>query len=284
MVIHLHSVWLLPIIALCAQAVDAAALKNGHVAEVVRDVQITQSGAAPMPAKVNAAVRDASTIETGRDSRAEIAFGDRTVVRLGDNTHLRVDSHSRSFDLAAGAYQLAVTAPDFKTYTQPTRVVANMPALAVTLSVEGITSVVTVTDKIDEPTVDASVSLDATVITGDKIDDLPDDEESLLAYLQSLAGGEGNAQLIIDGFEGGRMPTRDQIAQIIIEPNSFNANGTGPRITIRMNGQEILDADQTKIPDLKDKPAQAPAPKDKPLRGYISLQSHSGRVEFRGAG
>ena len=103
MVIHLHSVWLLPIIALCAQAVDAAALKNGHVAEVVRDVQITQSGAAPMPAKVNAAVRDASTIETGRDSRAEIAFGDRTVVRLGDNTHLRVDSHSRSFDLAAGA-------------------------------------------------------------------------------------------------------------------------------------------------------------------------------------
>ena len=49
---------------------------------------------------------------------------------------------------------------------------------------------------------------------------------------QSLAGGEGNAQLIIDGFEGGRLPRRDQIAQIVIEPNSFNATGTGPRITI----------------------------------------------------
>jgi hypothetical protein len=48
-----------------------------------------------------------------------------------------------------------------------------------------------------------------------------------------------------------------------------------------MNDQKVLDADQTKIPDLKDKPAKVAAPKDKPLRGYISLQSHSGKVEFR---
>src|SRR6266513_4267657 len=102
MVIHLHSVWLLPVIALCAQAVDAAALKNGHVAEVVGDVQITHGGTAPTAAKVNTAVTEAS-IETGAASRAEIAFGDRTVVRLGDNTDLRVDSQSRGFDLAAGA-------------------------------------------------------------------------------------------------------------------------------------------------------------------------------------
>ena len=55
----------------------------------------------------------------------------------------------------------------------------------------------------------------------------------------------------------------------------------GPRILIHMNGQEILDADQSILADLKGKPAKAPAPKDKPLRGYLSLQSHSGTVEFR---
>jgi hypothetical protein len=137
-----------------------------------------------------------------------------------------------SLDLAAGQYQFAVTAPDFKPDVRLVRVAANTPALVVTLSVEGITSIVNVTENVDQPVVDASLSLDATTLTGEKIDALPDDEESLLAYLQSLAGGEGNAQLIIDGFEGGRLPTRDQIAQIIIEPNSFNANGTGPRITI----------------------------------------------------
>jgi len=137
-----------------------------------------------------------------------------------------------SFDLAAGQYQIAVMAPDFKTDVRAVRVTANTPAVVVTLSVEGITSIVNVTGTLDQPIVDASLSLDATTLTGEKLDALPEDEESLLAYLQSLAGGEGNAQLIIDGFEGGRLPTRDQIAQIVIEPNSFNANGTGPRITI----------------------------------------------------
>ncbi|HLQ75868.1 MAG TPA: carboxypeptidase regulatory-like domain-containing protein [Terriglobia bacterium] len=142
------------------------------------------------------------------------------------------DAGSFSFEIPAGQYQLGVTTPDFKAVTQPIRATANMAALSITMSLEGISSVVEVIDKINEPTVDASLSLDAQVLTAEQINDLPDDEESLLAYLQALAGGEGNAQLIIDGFEGGRMPTRDQIAQIIIEPNSFNANGTGPRITI----------------------------------------------------
>jgi len=138
-----------------------------------------------------------------------------------------------SFNIPVGQYQLVVTTPDFKTHVQALRVVANMPSLAITLSLEGITSVVEVTaDSRTQLLIDASQSLDATVLTQDQINDLPDDQDALLEYLQMLAGGAGNAQLIIDGFEGGRLPTRDQIAQIIIEPNSFNANGTGPRITV----------------------------------------------------
>jgi hypothetical protein len=139
-----------------------------------------------------------------------------------------------SFDIAPGEYQLAVTAPDFKVYTQTVRVAANMRPLAITMSLEGITSVIEVREggANSEVVVDASSSLDATTITAEQLKDLPDNEEDLLKYLQMLAGGEGNAQLIIDGFEGGRMPTRDEIARIVIEPNSFNATGTGPRITI----------------------------------------------------
>ena len=49
-----------------------------------------------------------------------------------------------SFDLSAGQYQLAVTAPDFKTHTQAVRVAPNMAALSVTLSLEGITATVDV--------------------------------------------------------------------------------------------------------------------------------------------
>jgi hypothetical protein len=55
----------------------------------------------------------------------------------------------------------------------------------------------------------------------------------------------------------------------------------GPRITVRLNGRTILEADQSELPDVSSRPAGAPAPKDKRRRGYVALQSHSGRVEFR---
>lgn len=65
------------------------------------------------------------------------------------------------------------------------------------------------------------------------------------------------------------------------EWNTIEVACAGPRITVRLNGQTILEADQTQLADVKTRPAAAPAPKDKPRKGYVALQSHSGRVEFR---
>ena len=65
------------------------------------------------------------------------------------------------------------------------------------------------------------------------------------------------------------------------EWNTIEVTCTGPRITVRLNGRTILEADQSKLPDVDSRPAGAPTPKDKPRRGYVALQSHSGRVEFR---
>jgi hypothetical protein len=65
------------------------------------------------------------------------------------------------------------------------------------------------------------------------------------------------------------------------EWNTIEVACAGPRITIRLNGRTVLEADQTELADVKTRPAGVPAPKDKPLRGYVALQSHSGRVEFR---
>jgi hypothetical protein len=65
------------------------------------------------------------------------------------------------------------------------------------------------------------------------------------------------------------------------EWNTIEVKCAGPRITIRLNGQTILEADQSELADVNSKPAAAPAPKDKPRKGYVALQSHSGRVEFR---
>jgi hypothetical protein len=65
------------------------------------------------------------------------------------------------------------------------------------------------------------------------------------------------------------------------EWNTIEVTCTGPRIAIRLNDQTVLEADQSELTDVKTRPPTAPAPKDKPRRGYVALQSHSGRVEFR---
>jgi hypothetical protein len=67
------------------------------------------------------------------------------------------------------------------------------------------------------------------------------------------------------------------------EWNSVEITCTGPHIRITINGVQIVDVDQNTIEDLpaKNKPKGIPAPKEKPLLGFIALQSHSGTVEFR---
>jgi hypothetical protein len=53
--------------------------------------------------------------------------------------------------------------------------------------------------------------------------------------------------------------------------NTVDVECVGPRIRISINGHEVLDVDQTTVKEIKDKP----------LSGYVCLQSHTGKVEFR---
>lgn len=55
------------------------------------------------------------------------------------------------------------------------------------------------------------------------------------------------------------------------EWNAIEIECKGPNIRIEMNGVEVLKVDQSTNPKIKDKP----------LEGYVCVQSHSGVVEFR---
>lgn len=55
------------------------------------------------------------------------------------------------------------------------------------------------------------------------------------------------------------------------EWNTVDIECIGPRIRVTINGQEVLDVDQSAIEEIKNKP----------LKGYICLQSHTRKVEFR---
>jgi hypothetical protein len=94
--------WLLLLICCLGGGIHAAPLRDGHLTEMARDVRVSLPGASPAHAVNGGAVADGS-VHTGRDSRAEITFGDQTVLRLGDNTDVSIESNRRSFDLVSGA-------------------------------------------------------------------------------------------------------------------------------------------------------------------------------------
>jgi hypothetical protein len=64
---------------------------------------------------------------------------------------------------------------------------------------------------------------------------------------------------------------KEQAAKAAPAWNKIEIECVGPRITITLNGKKVLDVDQTTVAAIKDKP----------LKGYINLQNHGTRVDFR---
>lgn len=63
----------------------------------------------------------------------------------------------------------------------------------------------------------------------------------------------------------------EQAAKPAPQWNRIEIKCVGPRVEITLNGKKIIDVDQTTNPEIKDKP----------LEGYICLQNHGSRIDFR---
>src|SRR6478752_331107 len=83
-------------------------MKEARVTQVVKDVKILPSQAAPRPATVSDTVRGDTAVRTGVDSRAELTFSDLTIARLGANTIFSFNEGSRTVELGNGAILLRV--------------------------------------------------------------------------------------------------------------------------------------------------------------------------------
>jgi len=66
--------------------VSADELKEAKVTQVIQDVRVLPSGAAPRPAALNDNVRQGTAVQTGVQSRSELTFKDQTITRLGEKT------------------------------------------------------------------------------------------------------------------------------------------------------------------------------------------------------
>lgn len=118
----------------------------------------------------------------------------------------------------AQALKLIVTAPGFATQefevTVPPRTTSQTVTVAMTLA--NIETDVTVSASEQQEAGGLTESLSQA-----EIDQLPDDEEELQRMLEEIAGP--GATIRVDGFSGGRLPTRDQIARIVVRRDAYSA-------------------------------------------------------------
>lgn len=91
-----------------ARSACAAPLKAARVTQVIQDVKLLASQAAPKPAAVSDDVSAGMAVRTGVESRAELTFSDQTLARLGANTVFRFNDGTRNLDLGGGSTLLCV--------------------------------------------------------------------------------------------------------------------------------------------------------------------------------
>ena len=135
--------------------------------------------------------------------------------------------------LAPGKYTLQAVAPGFA----PSE--SKEVDLASARQNVDLTLRVTIEEKVtiaETPvSTEATNNANQTVIAGKDLDALPDDPDELAAALQALAGpsiGPNGGQIIIDGFTGGSLPSKDAIREIRINQNPFAAENDQPSARI----------------------------------------------------
>jgi len=86
--------------------VRADELKEAKVTQIIQDVRVLPSGAAPRPAALNDDVRQGTGVRTGIQSRSELTFKDQTITRLGEKTIYSPGAGVRTIDVGSGQFLL----------------------------------------------------------------------------------------------------------------------------------------------------------------------------------
>lgn len=135
--------------------------------------------------------------------------------------------------LAAGDYILDIESPGFKTVSQKISVRSGKNLLEIKLEIEEIKVNVDITQSEREKQLDEAFNEN---FTENQIEALPDDPEEIRKELQRRYGDD--IVIRVDGFEGRRIPPKEQIASIKVIKSSFDAE-------FHEIGQTIVDI-QTK--------------------------------------
>ncbi|GAB4170800.1 MAG: hypothetical protein Fur0032_09830 [Terrimicrobiaceae bacterium] len=88
-------------------SIHAATLESAEVTAAINTV-ILVDGSASRPASIGDVLRGASSLETGKKSRAELTFNDKTIARLGANSVFSFSRGTRDLELNRGVILMQV--------------------------------------------------------------------------------------------------------------------------------------------------------------------------------
>jgi outer membrane receptor for ferrienterochelin and colicin len=123
--------------------------------------------------------------------------------------------------LPVGNVQLHIDFPGFEPYESQLTLRRGAMNQTVTLKIAGLQEEVVVNDA--SATDDRRGNSFTTTLEQAEIEELPEDPEELQEVLTQMAGAAG-AVFQVNGFRGGRLPSRDEIRQIRFRTNSFSAD------------------------------------------------------------
>ena len=104
----------LPLLAICGLLVPATGLlraaefSKAEITRLTNSVQILKGDTPPKAAVVGQEIGPVTTVATGKESRAELRFPDKTLTRLGANSRFTLRGDARSLDLDEGVLMLQV--------------------------------------------------------------------------------------------------------------------------------------------------------------------------------
>ncbi len=137
-------------------------------------------------------------------------------------------------DLAPGQYTIHIDAPGFARFeaTGIQVVAGRRQSLDIALELRTEAQQVTVVSEAGKNLeLDPSSNAGARILRGEDLDALSDDRDDLASDLAALAGpaaGPNGGQVFIDGFTGGRLPSKQSIREIRINQDPFSAQYDRP--------------------------------------------------------
>ena len=159
------------------------------------------------------------------DQNGEAILNAKARLKTIDGRILESKSNKRSIitflNLKKGKAIIEISAVGFKTQTREIEIKSGINNLIIKLNIEEIIEKVEVITDKQSSSVDPQGGAFTNFLTKEQLESLPNDPEELRKELERQFGQ--NVVITVDGFVGGRLPPKSQIASIRITRSSFDA-------------------------------------------------------------